>query len=282
MNSTMLRFMAGALALGSLLVGYAGYRLSQQQTSGSTAQTDTGVHTDGTHPVVVAQKSIPAGHVITAEDLTWVPFPLRPAHSYASPTELIGKKPALPIAAGEVPHERHFLPGSVLSRAIQPGERAIAVKVDEVAGSGGLVQPGDYVDVLLYLRASGKEVPKSSASVVLKHVLVLAYGDILVGANDKPAGTNAARASKERSAVLAVPLEQASALMLAASAGSLRLAVYGAEESQAVSAGTHSLAGGPPPVTLKDLTQQDSEPVRQVSSAINVFHGSRKEVIEAK
>ena len=281
MNSTMLRILAGALALGSLLIGYAGYRLSQQETSGQPAQTGTAPRADGTHPVVIAHKSIPAGHVITADDLTWVPFPLRPAHSYASPTDLIGKTPALPIAAGEALEERHFLPGSRLSRAILPGERAIAVKVDEVVGSGGLVQPGDHVDVLLYLRASGKEVPKSSASVVLRHVKVLAYGDTLVDGNDTPANHDAG-ASKERSAVLAVPLEQASALMLAASAGSLRLAVYGAEESQAVSAGTRALSGGPPPVTLKDLTQQGGEPVRQLSSAINVFHGSRKEVVEAK
>ena len=281
MNSTMLRILAGVLAFGSLLVGYAGYRLSQQETPVSPVQTGTAAPADGTHPVVIAQRPIPAGHVITAEDLSWAPFPLRPAHSYSSPTDLIGKTPALPIAAGEVPHERHFVSGSVLSRAIQPGERAIAVKVDEVVGSGGFVQPDDYVDVLLYLRASGKEVPKSSASVVLKHVQVLAYGDTLVGVDATPAG-NDARVSKERSAVLAVPLEQASALMLAASAGSLRLAVYGAEESQAVSAGTRPLAGGPPPVTLRDLTQQGDEPVRQLSSAINVFHGSRKEVIEAK
>lgn len=280
MNSTMLRILAVLLALGSVAVGVMGYRLSQSPPTGSSAQTDAPrLQPSDSHPVVIAQKAIPAGHTIGADDLAWVPFPLRPEQTYASPTELIGKTPAIPVAAGEALQERHFLPGSLLARAIPPGERAIAVQVDEVVGSGGLVQPGDYVDVLLYLRASGKEVQTTSASVVLKHVKVLAYGDALVGAQDAAPGASDARAAKERSAVLAVPLDKASALMLAASAGSLRLAVYGAEESRAVSAGTRSLPQGSRLVTLKELTGQGGAPAPSLTSAINVFHGSRKEVV---
>ena len=284
MNSNMLRFLAGLLAVGSVVVGFVGYQLSQKETAESTgtlasAPTDS----EGAHPVVVAQKGIPAGHVITEQDIAWVPFPVRPEHSYGSPTELIGKSPALPIAAGETVQERHFLPGSLLSRAVRPGERAIAVKVDEVIGSGGLVQPGDYVDVLLYLRASGKELPKTSALVVLRHVRVLAYGDAVAGVAGAPAGDEDARAPKERSAVLAVPLEDASALMLAASAGSLRLAVYGAEEGQAVAAGAQPVPTGSRSITLSELAQQQSaKTVSKAGSGINIFHGSRKEVVEAK
>lgn len=279
MNGTMLRILAGALAAGSLMIGYVGYRLSQTESSGRAVQ--AAVPALGTHPVVIARNAVAAGKVITADDLTWVSFPLRPAHTFSSPTELIGKAPVLPISAGEAPQARHFLPGSLLSRAIMPGERAIAVKVDEVVGSGGLVHPGDYVDVLLYLRAAGKELPKSSASVVLKHVKVLAYGDAVLGGTESAPGDDAERATKERSAVLAVPLEDTSTLMLAASAGSLRLAAYGAEESQAVTAGARPVPAGPRSVTLADLTH-DAEPTQRLGSVINVFHGSRKEVVEAK
>lgn len=284
MNSTMLRILATILAIGSVALGYVGYQLSQRESAGQEEQAGSSLpQSADAHPVVIAQKAIPAGHPITPEDLAWVSFPFRPDHTYGSPTDLIGKTPAVPIAAGEAPQERHFLPGSLLSRSVRPGERAIAVKVDEVVGSGGLVQPGDYVDVLLFLRASGKELPKSSAQIVLKHIKVLAYGDAIVGVSEKPAGDDAARATKERSAVLAVPLAQTSSLMLAASAGSLRLAVYGAEESQAVAAGTQPVPDSPRSVTLSELTQQRrNEPVRESTSAINIFHGSRKEVVEVK
>lgn len=284
MNSNMLRFLAGLLAIGSVVVGYIGYQLSQK---GATEQAGTSVtaspESANAHPVVVAKKAIATGHVITQDDLAWVPFPVRPEQSYSSPTELIGKAPTSPIAAGETVLERHFLPGSLLSRSVRSGERAIAVKVDEVIGSGGLVQPGDYVDVLLYLRASGKELPKTSAQVVLRHVRVLAYGDAVIGAAGAPTGDEDARAPKERSAVLAVPLEAAPALMLAASAGSLRLAVYGAEEGLAVAAGAQQVLAGSRPVTLSELAQQQSaKPTMKLGAGINIFHGNRKEVVEAK
>lgn len=280
----MLRILAGLLAIGSMVIGYIGYQLSQKElTEQAPKPGQTLPEASDKYPVVVAQGFIPTGHTITADDLTWVPFPFRPDHTYASPSDLIGKTSALPIAAGETLMERHFLPGSLLSRALHVGERAIAVKVDEVIGSGGLVQPDDYVDVLLYLRASGKELPKTSALVVLKHVRVLAYGDAITGAVDKVVGDDDARAPKERSAVLAVPREQASALMLAASAGSLRLAVYGAEESQAVAVGAQPVSAGSRPVTLSELAQQaGNEPARKPGAAINIYHGSRKEVVEAK
>ena len=41
--------------------------------------------------------------------------------------------------------------GGPLARMIRPDERALAVSIDEVAGAGGQLTPGDYVDILLFL-----------------------------------------------------------------------------------------------------------------------------------
>ncbi|MEL0027488.1 MAG: RcpC/CpaB family pilus assembly protein, partial [Perlucidibaca sp.] len=57
-------------------------------------------------------------------------------------------------------------PGSEVARLLRPGERAIAIPVDEVVGGGGFVQPGDLVDVLLFLR--GENGGKDSAQVVMQ------------------------------------------------------------------------------------------------------------------
>jgi pilus assembly protein CpaB len=277
----MLRLLAILLALGSVAVGYVGYRMSQRQAVDHAVVADA-VPTlpADTHPVIVAVRAIPPGHSITSEDFTLVAFPVRPAGTYSKPDEVIGKTPSLAIAAGEAPLERHFLPGSSLARAVRPGERAIAVKVDEVIGGGGLVQPGDYVDVLLYLRGGNQELPKTTAQVVLKHARVLAYGEAVIGTNDDAAAKESQNAAG-RSAVLAVPLEHAPAMMLAASAGTLRLAVYGVEEAQA--AHMQTTASNARPLTLSELTQQRrSEPVQKSVPTVNVFHGARKEVVEAK
>ena len=283
MNSRMLRILAVLLAAGSLLVGYAGYQLSQRPSNGEHQPVAPQLLSTGdTKPVVVAVQPIVPGHSIRAEDLALVAFPVQPPATFSKPDALIGKTPTLPIAAGEAPLERHFLPGSSLARAVQPGERAIAVKVDEVVAGGGLVQPGDYVDVLWYLRGGSQEVPKSSAQTVLRQVRVLAYGEAVVDEQEASGAQGSTGAG--RSAVLAVPLEHANALMLAASAGSLRLAVYGVQERQSVAAGTYAASSQELPVTLGDLARQTKAVPKQAQRAatVSLFHGARKEVIEPR
>ena len=283
MNSRMLRILAVLLAAGSLLVGYAGYQLSQRPANDEhKAAAARTLSAADAKPVVIALVAIAPGHSIRAEDLALVGFPVQPPATFSEPEGLIGKTPTLPIAAGEAPLERHFLPGSSLARAVQPGERAIAVKVDEVVAGGGLVQPGDYVDVLWYLRGGSQEVPKSSAQTVLRQVRVLAYGEAVVD-EEKASGAQGSTGAG-RSAVLAVPLEHANALMLAASAGSLRLAVYGVQERQAVAAGTYAASSQEIPVTLGDLARQSKAAPKQAQRAatVSLFHGARKEVIEPR
>lgn len=284
MNSRMLRILAVFLALGSVIVGYVGYKLSQQQNMQLSPESavQSPVLPENTHPVVIAVHALSPGHAINSDDLGIVPFPVRPEGAYEKPANLVGKIPTLAIAAGEAPLPRHFLPGSSLARAVRSGERAIAVKVDEVIGSGGLVQPGDYVDVLLYLRGGSKELPKSSAQVVLRHARVLAYGEAVIDTHEGT-GTNDARNANGRSAVLAVPVEQTSALMLAATAGTLRLAVYGVEEGLSLAEGVPPATPAPRSVTLGELAKQSQTTVRRATGQrVTVFRGANKETVEAR
>lgn len=280
MSGRTLRVLAVLLAFGSIVAGYLGYRLSQQPVADQSVQKDVDALPSDSHRVVVAVRAISPGKALQAGDLSLAALPVKPEGAFSDPAELVGKSPSLAIAAGEVPLPRHFLPGSPLAREIRPGERAIAIKVDEVIGGGGLVQPGDYVDVLLYLRGGSQELPRSSAQLVLRHARVLAYGEAMIGTAD---GSDDARNAAGRSAVLAVPLEQSAALMLAANAGTLRLAVYGAEEGQAVAAGRYDAQAGAGAITLSELAgQRRSGTVRQSTPKISIFHGARKEVVEAR
>ena len=93
-----------------------------------------------------------------------------------------------------------------------------------MVGAGGLLQPGDRVDVVTAFRRSDKDAPV--ALVMLRDVPVLAvYGSLSAGADD--AEETARR--RNNTAVLSVPEERVSALMLASSEGKVRLAVVAGE-----------------------------------------------------
>ena len=137
--------------------------------------------------------------------------------------------------------EQSFEVGGPLSRMIRPDERALAVAIDEVSGAGGQLTPGDYVDILLFLRQDAAN-PQQSAQVVLPAVRVLSVGEELGLTSDGQLARqplNAEEALKQaqsraaaRTAVLAVPEPLLNQLMLATQAGTLRLAVRSAQEQR--------------------------------------------------
>lgn len=220
----LLRGLALVLAIGAAVAAFVGYRLSTQPVPAPLAvSTEAAVH---------AAKPLAAGQVIGAADLTLKPVASRPPGSFVSPAQVIGQAPTAEVPAGEMLQRAHFQSSGPLLRSVHAGERAVAIKVDEVAGLAGFAQPGDRVDVLLYLRSSQETANTSSAQVVLSDVRLLAYGESVQAAPGE--GENAVARSAEKlsgrprshsSAVLAVPEAVASRLMLAAGSGSLRLAL---------------------------------------------------------
>ncbi len=221
----LLRGLALLLAIGAIVAALIGYRLSTQPPPAQPVPP--------TESVLKALKPLRAGEPIRAEDVALQPVSARPAGSFAAPAQVVGQSPIAAIPAGEVLTRAHFPAAEAqLLRSLHAGERAVAIKVDEVVGLGGFAQPGDRVDVLLYLRGSPETANASSAQVVLGSVRLLAYGESLQ--QPPPEGESvAARASDKvsarpratTSAVLAVPEAAASRLMLAANSGALRLSL---------------------------------------------------------
>jgi pilus assembly protein CpaB len=220
----LLRGLALVLAIGALVAAFVGYRLSTQPPPGPpVAPTEMAVH---------AARPLPAGQVIGAADLTLKPVASRPAGSFVSPGQVIGQAPTAEVPVGEMLLRAHFQASGPLLRSVHAGERAVAIKVDEVAGLAGFAQPGDRVDVLLHLRGTQETSNVSSAQVVLSDVRLLAYGESVQappgeGDNAVARGAEklAGRPRSHSSAVLAVPEAATARLMLAASSGSLRLAL---------------------------------------------------------
>lgn len=253
MSSRLTMILAGLFLFAALLAGYWGLRLSRpaepspvpvaapgEQPAPITPPQPAAPPEPARFPIVVLRKAVPADTPITADDLLVEQLQVVPAGAYQQVEQVIGRSSTRPLAPGTWLDASSFQAGGPLARMIRPGERAVAVAVDDVVGAGGQLRPGDYVDVLLFLREENNN-PQSSAQVVLPALRVLSVDQQTGLGNDgRPAQTaEELKARREQQSVggnalrtvgLAVPQALASRLMLAAQAGTLRLAVRSAEE----------------------------------------------------
>ncbi len=245
MNSRISIVLAGLLLIGALIAGYWGLVLSRQPEPVtapvvSVQNTVAAVEDPSRQPVVVLVHDVPAFVALTAADLAVEKLRTVPAGSLTELDQVIGRIPLRDLGAGTWLTQESFTGGGPLARMIRPDERALAVAVDEVIGAAGQLSPGDYVDVLLFLRQDAGN-SEQSAQIVLPAMRLLSVGDQLGLANDgKPAvpppttpeerALAAQRRAAARTVVLAVPEPLLSRLMLAAQAGVLRLAVRSADE----------------------------------------------------
>ncbi len=174
------------------------------------------------HPVIVAARPIPAGSRLEAAQLTLAHWPAVPQGAFVKAGALEGEVARVDIGEGEP-----LLPSMLargLSRQLKNGERAVAVAVDEVAGVGNRVAPGDTVDVFFELD-KGAEVKGTQARLLQAGVRVLAYGDAALGRPDPGVPAKGGAAPVPRTAVLAMPVADVNSLLLASRSGRLRLAL---------------------------------------------------------
>jgi pilus assembly protein CpaB len=229
------KIIAAILVLLAIALGGYAWMLSRQPppavavvpsstTSAKAAQAQT-------FPVVVAAKPLPAGHAIPANALRIENLTINPAGAFKETASLEGRVPVIDLSEGSPLLEGQLVSG--LALRVATGERAFAIKADEIMGVGNQVQPGDFVDVFLMLKADGREkdIDRSQARLLLSRKRVLAYGsasvDGLPSKMDKngTAQQQAQRAEAARTAVLAVPVDDINRLTLAENSGRLLLAL---------------------------------------------------------
>jgi pilus assembly protein CpaB len=254
MNSRVILGLAGLSLVGAVIAGYWGFTLTRQPTAAPIVQTEAVVPASTTaqppvpqeedttrQPVVVLQRDIAPFVQITAADVALEKLRTVPAGSLTRLDQAIGRAPWRALSAGSWLSDESFDAGSKLARMIRPDERALAVAVDEVINAGGQLTPGDYVDVLLFLRMDTNNL-QPSAQLVVPALRVLGVGEQMGLTNDgqpaSPAHSNDEKLRQEqqrasaRTVLLAVPEQLLSRLMLASQAGVLRLAVRSADEKR--------------------------------------------------
>lgn len=276
MNSIVLRSLAGVLAAGALLAAWLGYRLGSE--SAEPEAPPPAAQVPVATPAVLAARPIVPGQLIGAEDVVLGSVEGPAPKGLRRVEAVVGRLAVAHVAQGEAVLAAHLAQQGAVTPLLGAGERAVALKVDDVVAVGGFLRPGDRVDVLLYLRAERETDNQASAQVALENLRVLAVGELVPESGDAPeavpekggltarsAGESREDAKKKagasRSVVLAVPAAEAARLMLAASGGTLRLALRGnAELARAEAAGAVPTAARP--LQLSELARGADSAVR--------------------
>jgi pilus assembly protein CpaB len=137
----------------------------------------------GTTPAVVAAQQISAGDEITAEMLkvSDVPEDLLVSGALEDTELVVGETARVTIAEGEQITQNDLgvaVPDQGLSGVIPVGKRGVAIQVDEVTAVGGLLLPGDRIDIVVTTRINQPDVGNRTEYVlrtetILQNVEVL-------------------------------------------------------------------------------------------------------------
>lgn len=248
--------LAFALILGLASAGLV-YTYMRQMQEEAQRQAELAREQVQTAPVVVAKQDIPVRTQITENMVEVRQMPLQAKHplSLDKVSDVTGKITKLPITAGEPVLSSKFSAQrgeSGLTYIIPPNKRAVSIAVSEVISSGGLVLPGDFVDVIGVFDA--KAMGKDMATYILQGIEVLAVAQTMPGesvpeetatqaAEKNLAGVTGQRTQQEppkdqpkanpsaRTVTLSVSPEEAQRLVLAESYGKLRLALRPAKDA---------------------------------------------------
>ena len=134
-----------------------------------------------TRAVVIAAKDIPAGAALEKQSLEVKQWPAAavPTDALASLDAAQGRVTRVPVFAGEA-----IVPGRLarvgtapgLEARITPGMRAMSVRINDVGGVAGLIQPNSRVDVLVSLRETSARGTEEVSKLFLENMRVLSMG----------------------------------------------------------------------------------------------------------
>jgi pilus assembly protein CpaB len=261
-----------------LIAAYGIFNFLRQQR-----QTAEALRTQ-TQDVVIAAKDIPAGSTIadamlkdgTVRTIKW-PKSSVPAGAFGTPTEVMGKVNRVKIMANEpILESRLSGEGAGLTVRLEPGKRAMAVRVDEIIGVSGFIVPDDRVDVIVTTTPPGNDNKDTRLSkIVLQNKRVLSVAQSTEQKDGKP--------QVARSITLEVSPEEAEKLSLAYQEGPIVLALrgvgdetepktIGSNKNDLLALGVRKTSGGS---RVRSVAPQGTDKYK-----VEVIHGTNRNVVE--
>jgi pilus assembly protein CpaB len=259
-----------------------------------------------TQKVQVSAADLPQGLLLRDDDLGWKAMPVADVPpgaivmGAAGSSDLKGALLRHPVTNGTVlTSDDVILPNApgFLAATLKPDMRAVSVAVDDVSGNAGLIQPGDYVDLLLTQqmdrRTDSPDLAVSSETVV-EHVRVLAVGSEISrpkkGSLDQPDSV-----TRARTVTLEVTPRMGEVVAVAARLGSLSLALRSfatdSRDPLAASAAAPASSTQRNPIWAGDISRAVRElphpkttlapstsgaPVLEAPHTVTVYRGSEK------
>ena len=217
-----------AVLFSSLIVAAIATFLVFRYIDASTAQNQI-----ATVSVVVAVKDIPEGAEVNEVDVRveqW-PEPVVPEKAFTSVARVSGRVTSVPVYAGEAILAGRLAPEGTtpgLEARIAPGKRAMGVRINDVSGMNGMIQPNSRVDILVMLSRENSDGQRM-AKMFMENMRVLGIGtEVTRGADG--------RVTPSTVAMIEVTPEEAERLGAAAAAGQIQLVLRGFADPVAASA----------------------------------------------
>ncbi len=290
MSGSGLKYAALAAVVLAVVLGVLAWRATIQATEAAKqealaqARAQQPAAPEPQALAVVALRPLAANRPVPAEAVAVKPLSVTPDRYYTAVEDVVGRVPLLDVDAGAPVTPRYFKESNVLARLIPEGHRALSLEVSDVIAVGGFVRPGDRVDMLLYLRDQQQQ---AQSRVLLPDALVLAYEERIIerpeGLDDE--GPGRTQRGRLRTAVVAVPEDQLTRVMLGANVGDLRLALRRQAPDLAEREGTLPVGAPSPtpavaveqPITLAELaripTPTPTRAPRPQAYTVDVFRG---------
>jgi pilus assembly protein CpaB len=173
--------------------------------------------------IVVAASPLVFGTQLTAANTKEIPWSAAelPQGAFSTQKALLkdGRRMTLALIARNEPilGSKITAPNepATLSSMLPPGKRAVTIRVDDIRGVAGFIQPGDLVDVVLIRTEAESRSNESYSEVILQSTKVLAIDQITGERTDRP--------TIAKAVTLEVSIEDAQKILLASNIGRLSL-----------------------------------------------------------
>ena len=230
MSSTLRLSIIFVFLLATTALGLIAYNMNQPNPVAQVTEKASAPLTQ----YLVAARPLKAGTLTRDEDFRSAPLDSVPSGAIRDTPDdrirLLGSLVRKNLDTGSPVTSGNVLPRGdrgFLASVLEPGTRAISIKVNAESGVSGLIMPGDYVDVVLTQVAEKADLARRALSeTLLQNVRIIAIDQEIQGGQ-----TNKATAGKVAQTVsLQLAPEQVQRIEVAKHLGTLSLAMRAAVE----------------------------------------------------
>jgi len=214
--------------------------------------------------VVVAAMDIPFGQKFSPQHFETIQLPKSsvPENVFSDSALLEGQVTKVDLLEGEIIRQERVstkLEGVTLAAILEPGMRAVTVRVDDVIGVAGFLLPGNHIDVLASRGVGSGSGNRVVTVTILKKIKVLAV--------DQTAGTKENDPVVVRAVTLELTPKQAERIVKAREEGRLQLALRNPIEELEI---------------VKAKVKSKRKYVAPTSTSITIIRGLKPEKVKVK